>query len=139
MRKVTITRTETDDSGTFGLWQSDSGFQCYTGELPNLKNVPGKSCIPAGSYQAAIRASVKHGKCYGINGVKGRSDIEVHSGNFCGNVDKGIKSDVLGCIILGNSIGEIGGQKCVMSSKDALARAVSDLDGEAFNLTIEWA
>ena len=139
MRRVTITRTETDDQGTFGLWQSDSGFQVYTGELPWKGNKPNVSCIPAGKYQCAIRDSKKHGRCYGVEGVPGRTDIECHKGNFCGDESKGFKSDVLGCIIVGRAIDEIAGQKAVINSSDALKSLEDDLAGEAFTLTIEWA
>lgn len=138
MRKITVTRTESDDSGTFGLWHSDSGFECYSGELPDRNNAPGKSCIPDGVYQCEKRLSPKHGPCYYILNVPKRTDIEIHKGNFCGDVDKGLKSDVLGCMLLGNAIGEIAGQKCIIGSGDALSRAMADLDGEAFQLTIGY-
>lgn len=139
MRKVTITRTETDDSGTFGLWQSDSGFQCYTGELPWRENDKNTSCIKTGVYQCQKRISKKHGTCYGVLDVPGRSDIEIHKGNFCGDESNGLKSDVEGCIIVGRAIDEIAGQKAIISSGDALSALEADLDGEAFQLTLEWA
>lgn len=138
MRKVTITRTETDDSGTFGKLSTDSGFECYTGELPDKNNAPNISCIPTGSYQCAMRLSKKHGMCYGVENVPKRTDVEIHSGNFCGDVSKGLKSDVIGCLILGRAIGEIGNQKALLSSKDAVHAFQNDLAGEAFNLTIGW-
>ncbi len=139
MIKVTITRTESDDSGTFGKLSTDSGFECYTGELPNRDNAANVSCIPAGVYQSAMRTSAKHGKCYGIEGVPNRTDVEIHAGNFCGDTSKGLKTDVLGCVILGRAIGEIGNQKALLSSKDALQAFQNDLAGEAFTLTIGWA
>lgn len=139
MRNVVLTRTETDDSGTFGLWQSDSGFQCYTGELPWLNNAPNISCIPSGTYECKIIASPKHGRCYQVESVPNRTMVEIHKGNFCGNGDKGLKSDVEGCIIVGRAIDEIAGQKAVISSSDALQSLMADLDGAAFALTVEWA
>lgn len=139
MRKVTLTRTETDESGTYGLWQSDSGFQCYIGEPPSKNNAPGLSCVDAGSYEAEKINSPKHGLCYGIKGTKGRTNIEIHKGNFCGDIEKGLKSDTEGCLLPGRAIDEIAGQKAVISSGDALKALEADLDGEAFRLTIEWA
>ena len=136
MRKVTICRTESDQNGTFGTLTTDSGFSCYTGELPNKNNAPDISCIPAGTYQCALRPSVKHGTCYGVDDVPNRTDVEIHAGNFCGDVSAGLKTDVLGCIILGRAIGEIGNQKALLSSKDALQAFMADLNGEAFTLTI---
>lgn len=138
MRKVTVTRTETDQSGTFGKLSTDSGFECYTGELPWKDNKPNISCIPTGVYQVSMRVSPKHGNCYGIEGVPKRSDVEIHAGNFCGDTSAGLKSDVLGCLILGRAIGEIGNQKALLSSKDALQAFQADLNGEAFTLTIGW-
>jgi len=139
LRKVTITRTETDESGTFGKLATDSGFECYTGELPQKNNLPDVSCIPAGNYGCAMRLSTKHGMCYGVENVPNRTDVEIHAGNFCGDVSAGLKTDVLGCIILGRAIGEIGNQKAILSSRDALQAFQNDLAGEAFALTIGFA
>ena len=139
MRKVSITRTESDDSGTFGNLRTDSGFECYSGELPWKNNAPLISCIPSGIYKVEKRKSEKHGICYGIISVPGRSDIEFHKGNFCGDEHKGLKSDVEGCIILGRAIGEIAGQKAIISSSDALHALEADLEDKPFQLTIEWA
>lgn len=140
MRNVLITRMvdESDRFGTFGKLTTDSGFQCYSGELQWKDNKPDISCIPAGVYQCAMRKSVKHGNCYGVEGVQGRTNIEIHSGNFCGDSSQGLKDDVLGCIILGDAIGEIAGQKALLSSKDALTRFEADLEGSAFRLSIGW-
>ncbi len=139
MRKATLVRSETGNSGTFGVIQTDSGFSCYTGELPWLGNQHGISCIPDCVVQVQRIISTKHGPCYCLVGVPGgRTMVEIHVGNFCGDVSKGLKSDVEGCIILGNSLGEIGGQPCVISSKDALARFEADLECQPFILTIKW-
>ena len=136
MRKVTIGRTESDASGTFGKLSTDSGFECYTGELPWKDNAPDISCIPAGVYEAEIIASPKHGNCYQVQSVPNRTMVEIHAGNFCGDVSQGLKTDVLGCIILGRAIGGIGNQKAVLSSRDALQAFEADLNGEAFQLSV---
>ena len=136
MRKVTIGRTESDANGTFGKLSTDSGFECYTGELPWKDNAPDISCIPAGVYEAEIIASPKHGNCYQVQSVPNRTMVEIHAGNFCGDTSQGLKSDVLGCIILGRAIGEIGNQKALLSSRDALQAFMADLNGEAFQLSV---
>lgn len=138
MRKATLLRTETDDLGTFGLLTTDSGFQCYIGELPWRDNLKEKSCIPAGTYKCVWQKSPKHGMCYELEKVKDRTDVQIHSANWVGDAGKELRSQVLGCLAPGRAIGEIMGQKAVMSSKDALAGLEDDLDRETFELTISW-
>ena len=136
LRKVKITRDPSEDAGTFGVLTTDSGFSCYSGELPWRENKTGISCIPPGVYKCEKREFPKHGKVYEVLSVPGRTAILVHKGNYCGDRNKGLKSDVEGCLILGNAIGKIGKQKALLSSRDALARFEADLDGEPFELTI---
>jgi len=138
MRKVTLTRTETGDEGTFGTLVTDSGFSVYSGELPWRGNKIGISCIPAGVYIVQRFNSPKHGDCYLITDVPGRTVTEIHKGNFCGDVSKGRKSDVEGCVLPGNALGEIAGQPCVIASGDALARLEADLEKLPFQLTVTW-
>ncbi len=107
-------------------------------ELPERNNAPGFSDIPSGVYQCEKRISPKHGPCYYVLDVPGRSDIEIHSANWAGDTTKGLKCQLLGCLSLGRAIGELAGQKAVLSSRDALAGFESDLNGEAFELTIGW-
>lgn len=138
MRYVTLTRTETGDDGTFGVIKTDSGFSCYSGELPWRGNKPDISCIPAGVYVVQRFNSTKHGDCYLITDVPGRSMTEIHKGNFCGDINKGRKSDVEGCVLTGNALGEIAGQPCVIASRDALDRLEADMEKEPFQLTVQW-
>jgi hypothetical protein len=137
-RFAVLTRTETDDSGTFGTLTTDNGFFCYTGELPWRENASGRSCIPAGVYRAVWATSPRHGECYHLQKVEGRTDIEIHSANWMGDEAKGLKCQLLGCIAPGRAIMDIVGQKGVSSSKEALAFLVADLEKEPFLLTINW-
>lgn len=139
MRKATLTRTETGETGTFGILVTDSGFSCYTGELPWKNNIQGKSSIPDGIYQCIRSDSTKHGMCYHVQGVTGRTDIEIHSANWMGDVDKGLKCQLLGCIAPGRAIIDIIGQKGVSSSRDALYSLEEDLEKKPFELTIKWS
>lgn len=138
MRKATLTRTKTGDSGTFGLLQTDSGYSCYTGELPWRQNKSDISCIPAGVYIVQRITSPKHGPCYLITDVPKRTMTEIHKGNWCGDISKGLKTDVEGCILTGNALGILAGQDCVINSKDALERLEADLESLPFQLTIIW-
>lgn len=134
LRGVGIVRDPSTPLGTFGKLTAGV-FYCYTLELADHGNKPGESCIPAGVYRCVMRDSPKFGKCYEVKDVPGRTDILLHRGNFAADEGFG-KSDIDGCILLGNAIGEIGGQRALLSSKDAMARFQNEMDGEPFELTI---
>ena len=53
-------------------------------------------------------------------------------------MSKGFKANSEGCPVLGNAIGEIAGQRAVLSSRDALVRFMDDLEGEPFILNVIW-
>ncbi len=139
VRKATLTRTETSNEGTFGTLVTDSGFSIYSGELPWRSNTSNISCIPAGIYIVQRIVSPKHGPCYCLTDVPGRTDVEVHRGNWCGDVDLGFKSDVKGCIITGRALGSLAGQASVLSSGDALKGLEADLECLPFQLEIVWS
>lgn len=94
---MTIKRIALSDS-TIGALEFD-GFRCATLELPDLDNKAQVSCIPAGTYKCKKIVSPSKGNCISITNVPMRSNILIHVGNFT--------SDVLGCIIVGDSIRDI--------------------------------
>ena len=136
MRSATLTRDETSDQGTFGTLVTDSGFTCLTGELPWRDNHPKTSCIPPGAYEVEWGVSPSKGPCYHVRNVPDRSDILIHSANLCGDVDQGFVTQLLGCIAPGLAVGELQGQKAVLSSRPALQKLQEDLGEETFELTI---
>ena len=136
MRTATLQRGKSEDEGTFGKFVADSNWECYTGELPWRANAPGKSSIPAGTYVCIFANSPKHGMCYHVTGVDGRSDIEIHAANFVGDREKGLKCELLGCIALGMAIGVLSGQKALIHSLDAMHAFMDEMKGEKFMLTI---
>lgn len=139
MRKATLTRQQTSAEGTFGQIVTDSGFTCHTGELPYRDNSPGRSCIPAGVYPCSMRYSEKHrANVYHVDGVKGRSDIEIHSAKWMGDTAQGFKCQLLGCIAPGQEFGYLEGQKAMVSSNAAVAALENDLNRADFELTIDW-
>ncbi len=139
VRTAILTRTETSNEGTFGLLATDSGFQCYTGEDPWRGNAKDISCVPELVVIVQRIVSPKHGPCYCLTDVPGgRTMCEIHKGNWCGDRAKGFKSDVEGCLIVGNAIGSLAGQACVLNSKDALERLEADHEYLPFQLTIRW-
>ena len=96
MNNVILIRDETGPQGTFGrLKVVETGFTCYTVELPWLDNARGKSCIPEGIYDATYMARSASGKfkeVYHLHEVEGRSGILLHAGNYAGDEDKGFEA-----------------------------------------------
>jgi hypothetical protein len=136
MRYATLTREESTDQGTFGRLETDSGLTLRTGELPWRDNASGKSCIPPGTYTVTFRNSPKHGPCYHVENVPGRTDIEIHSANWMGDREKGFRCELLGCIAPGVTIGNLSGQRAVISSRMAISMLEEAMGRETFELTI---
>jgi hypothetical protein len=137
IRSATLQRTSSTDEGTFGIFTSDSGFQCYTGELPWRNNENGISCIPAGVYDVVMAYSPKHGEqLYHVQNVPNREAIEIHPANWMGDKSKGFKCDLLGCIALGADQGELDGQQAVLHSGPAVMALERDMNLNPFSLTI---
>lgn len=145
MRNVYLIRCLTGDSGTFGkMIIPDQKVSYHSLELPWRDNQQGISCIPEGSYLCTRRKSPKFGWTYILNGVPGRSYILIHSANFGGDVSKGYKSHLRGCITLGlkkmyMKLGEgskIGRQRAVGLSKTAIKDFEKTLDCKPFRLHV---
>lgn len=135
--QAVLQREASTDSGTYGILTLPDGTSFQTLELPWRANAEGKSCIPPGTYKVETRNSPKFGPgVYEVKGVSGRSAILIHSGNSAGNTDKGQKSDVQGCILLGMSRGVVGGQAAVIESKAAVASFQQKMGGQPFTMTI---
>lgn len=137
MRRAILTRVSKSDEGVFGELVTDTGYYCATGELPWQDNATGKSCIPSGVYRCTWRASPKHGMCYHVEDVPGRTDIQIHAANWMGDVARGKRCQLLGCIAPGKAVGLLEGQKAVLGSRDALKALEKDLEHAEFKLTIK--
>ena len=76
------------------------GFSRHTLELPYLGNEPDESCIPEGLYDYRVATSprLQHDVIW-IDGVKGRSAIQIHPGNYT--------SQILGCCLVGDGVQDI--------------------------------
>ena len=99
--------TQYFDLGTKGVISENGIKICDTLELHEENNKKRESHIPIGKYLCKIVNSPKFGKVYEITNVPNRGNVLIHSGNFAGDTDKGYKSDVLGCVELGNGYGII--------------------------------
>jgi len=135
-----LLRQATSDQGTFGVLavslEGTPLFRCFTGELPERGNKPRVSCIPAGSYKCKPWHSRKYPNHYTVTEVPNRSGILFHSGNFCGDVEKGLLSNVLGCILVGRKLGTIRGQQAVLSSRLAFKDLREVIGERSFELEI---
>jgi len=120
---LSLIRIEQNDYATFGLLQDAEHKKiCVTLEPPWKNNQHKISCIPAGTYTAKRRNSVKHhGIVFGIEGVPDRSDIEIHIGNF--------PHDTEGCVLLGEKYGTLDEEKCVLESGTAFKRFMAAMEG----------
>ena len=134
---VILTRSPSTDQGTFGTFVLEDGTSYHSLELPWRSNMNGVSCIPPGEYTCHWIYSPKHGECYQVMDVLGRSMIEIHSANFAGDASKGYISQLLGCIALGLSVGVLNGQLAVLNSKGAIADFEAKQNKEDFQLTIK--
>jgi len=139
MITLKLKRQASSDTGTPGVLIFPDGSQLHTLELPWRNNRRQKSCIPEGSYVCQITRSPRFGRVYTVTGVDGRSHILIHSGNYAGDIDKGYKTHVQGCILLGKRTGTLGGQRAVLVSRPAVSEFMSHLAGQPFILEISNA
>lgn len=135
---INLYRLRESDQGTEGILIG-SKFNCYTLELPWRNNRQNISCIPVGEYPVVIRVSPKFGRVYHVQKVPNRSYILIHSGNLAGDVSKGYKSNVYGCILLGQKRGTLYGQLAVLNSRITVKRFMSYMDLNPFTLKINEA
>ena len=126
--KIKIQRTYYEDCTIGRLWCGD--FQCFTLELPLLNNESSVSCIyPAGGYIGRKHFSPNNGDVIAIDNVMGRTNIQVHSGNYT--------NQILGCILVGDSVKFLNDDKIpdVTNSKNTLNKLLSMLE-DSFSIEI---
>src|SRR5580698_6443589 len=110
---------------TFGVLSTEDFPLCVTLELPWNNNVPGESCIPAGTYHCVPHNSLDHPNTWEVTGVPGRSEILIHNGNYL--------KDTEGCILV--ALQFAGNAPAILTSDLALNFLRNTLPQE-FDLTI---
>jgi hypothetical protein len=135
MKKLVLKREKSSDEGTFGSIEV-SGVTFATAELPWENNEAEVSCIPAGTYTVKPHKSPNFGECYWLQDVPDRSQILIHVGNWAGDESDGFKSDVRGCILIGERVVHRGKQCMVTNSRKAFAQFVALVGRETFELEV---
>jgi len=118
---------ETGDEGSFGVLRLGSQIFCNTLEPEDRVNRSNESCIPA--RQSTIRLVKSYlpsvircgGFTYEVVDVPGREDIRAHPGNT--------EDDTLGCIILGQYIDKLYGERAVKNSGNTFIRFMKAMEG----------
>lgn len=125
------------DQGTFGKIYLPNGITLFTGELPWRNNQRTLSSIPEGEYECVYTYSPRFKKfTYEVKAVKGRSAIRIHSANFMGDTYKGYRSQLNGCIALGERIGKLDGQLALLLSRPAISKLEKIMNKQPFKLII---
>lgn len=136
MSDAIIHRFDQSDQGTFGRFVAQ-GLSLFSAELPARGNAPSISCIPPGAYSATLTHSPRFGRpLYLIAPVSDRTGIRCHAANLMGDTALGFKSQLNGCIALGERLGYIDGQKALLLSAPAMRRFEAYFKGKTFILEI---
>ena len=124
METIILDRLETSDEGTFGQMIRQGHQIADTCELPWKENMNRISCIPKGTYKVVRRDSEKFGKHFHVLDVPNRDFILIHPGNTI--------MDILGCIAVGSSRGEVKGRPAVINSRNTMASLLTYLPLEFY-------
>lgn len=136
MNRVFIDRLESTEYGAFGRLTVDK-LQLLTGELQWLENDVDISCIPAGVYECSWGYSPKLQRfAYRVEDVPKRTGILFHPANLMGQTIAGYRSELNGCIALGEKTGFLYGQKALLISGAAVEKFENYMAHEPFILEI---
>lgn len=134
--KLTLVRHETSDHGTFGTIEVGP-HRFYTGELPWRDNDKDLSCLPVGVYTCIRTMSARFKRqLYLLSPTGKRIGIRIHPANLVGDTKLGLKSQLHGCIALGERLGFIDRQKAILVSQSAVRKFEALLKGQPFTLEI---
>lgn len=146
MKKILVLdrneNSEFSDFGTTGGFFENNVKICDTLELHEEQNKKRESHIPVGEYECVLINSPKYGEVYEIQNVPNRGNILIHWANFAGDTDKGLETDLLGCVAVGNGYGEIKNKKgnfqfAILKSKATFKIFMNYMKGENFKLIVK--
>ena len=141
-RRAVLIRDESTDHGTRGVLTAGA-LTLHVMEPPDRGNRRNRSSIPAGLYEVHPHRSPRFGRVLAVADVPGRSHILIHSGNVGGDVELGLHTHTLGCLLPGlrRAKLKVRGrmQRAVTSSKTALRQLMAWADGKPFTLEIRDA
>lgn len=132
-----LIRGESSDQGTFGQLLA-RGVLFLTGELPWRDNRSSMSCIPEpGRYRVVWAMSPRfHRPTYLLLDTAPRVAIRAHPANLMGDLAKGFRAQLNGCIALGERFGWMDGQKALLLSAPAVRRFEALMQRQPFLLEI---
>ncbi|MDH5573263.1 MAG: DUF5675 family protein [Gammaproteobacteria bacterium] len=140
MREANIYRYQPSDQGTRGILVA-SGFFCHTLELPWRNNQQNISCIPAGEYECLFvktrRVIGGMRELYWLKSVPERTGVLKHAGTFAGDKSKGYRSHVLGCLLLGYSIGTLENQQAIFQTRRCVREYIEHFQRNPIKLIIQ--
>ena len=129
MKIIELMRLEESWQGTIGVLKIDKEVFSFCLEPADRLNAPDISCIPTGQYMCQRIKSPKFGETFAITDVPNRTNILFHAGNT--------KDDTLGCVILGQTVGKLKGQRAVLNSGATFKEFLHIMDDDqTFHLTI---
>ena len=136
---IVLQRMESGDQGTFGRLTTPD-FWLYSGELPDRGNAPSVSCIPAGVYDVIWTWSPRFKRnMYLLLGTAPRAGIRKHPANLMGDIALGLRSQLNGCIALGERLGWIEKQKALLLSAPAVRRFEDYMQHKPFKMEVRNA
>jgi len=114
--------------------------------LPWENNIRGESCVIADTYKCKLWFSEKFNRMVvRLEDKHGRKDCLIHNGNFAGDDDAGMRTDVHGCTEVGRGYGIIprpdgkGKQFAILNSVKTLGQLVAELGEGEHTIEYRWA
>lgn len=136
IRTATLSRSPDTDQGTIGRLTAHGLPPLATIEPPWRNNSRNVSCIPRGVYDVAPHLSPRFGRCLLVLGTEPRTWILFHCGNYGGDTAMGYRTHTAGCILPGEAVGVIAGQRAVLRSRFAFSALMDWADDRWFRLDI---
>jgi len=128
MKILELIRLEETGQGTIGVLKINKIVFCFTLEPPDNENLSNVSNIPAQQYNVSPYSSIKYPDVYIVDDVPNRSKILFHSGN--------IVDHTAGCILLGESLGKLQGNRAILNSGKTFDKFKAILQNEGHHLTV---